>query len=67
MKVETDLKKIKETATIKEDENWKFRSFLKGYDIEVEELDSVAHELFEEVQRRIDCTAWKTGVRVGPS
>ncbi len=57
MKIETDLKKIKETAEKKEDENWEFRSFLKGYDIEVEELDSIVHRLFEEVCRKIDCTA----------
>ena len=57
MKVETDLKKIKETAEKKEDENWEFRSFLKGYDIEVEELDSVVHRLYEGVYREIDCTA----------
>ena len=57
MKVETDLKKIKETAKKKEDENWEFRSFLKGYDIEVEELDSIVHRLFEGICREIDCTA----------
>jgi len=57
MKVETDLKKIKETAEKKEDENWEFRSFLKGYDIEVEELDSIVHGLLEEVYKEIDCTA----------
>jgi len=38
MKVGTDLKKIKGTAEKKENENWDFRSFLKGYDIEVREL-----------------------------
>jgi len=57
VKVETDLKKIKETAKQKEDENWEFRSFLKGYDIEVKELDSIVHRLFEEAYREIDCTA----------
>ena len=57
MKVETDLKKIKETAEQKEDENWEFRSFLKGYDIEVEELDSIVHRLYEGVYREMDCTA----------
>ena len=51
MKVETDLKEIRETAEKKEDENWEFRSFLKGYDIEVEELDSIVHGLFEGVYR----------------
>ena len=57
MKIETDLKKIKETAQKKEDENWEFRSFLKGYDIEVEELDSIVHRLFNLVSMEIDCTA----------
>ena len=56
MIVETDLKKIKEVVKKKGDENWEFRSFLKGYDIEVEELDSIVHRLFEEVSRQIDCT-----------
>ncbi len=57
MKVETNLKKIKQTAREKEDENWEFRSFLKGYDIGIEELDSIVHRLFEGVYREIDCTA----------
>ncbi len=41
MKVETDLKKIKQTSMKKEDENWGLRSFLKRYDIKAEELDSI--------------------------
>ena len=41
MKLETDLKKIMEMAEKREDENWDFRSFLKGYDIESEELGSI--------------------------
>jgi Fe-S-cluster containining protein len=57
MKVETDLKRIKKVAEKKWDENWEFRSFLKGYDIEVEELDAIVHRLLEEVCGEIDCTA----------
>ncbi|MBW1737721.1 MAG: YkgJ family cysteine cluster protein [Deltaproteobacteria bacterium] len=57
MKIEIDIEKIKETAQKKEDENWEFRTFLKGYDIEVEELDSIVHRLFELVSMEIDCTA----------
>ena len=57
MIAETDLKKIKEVAEKKEDENWQFRSFLKGCDIEVEELDVIVHGVFEEVSGQIDCTA----------
>ena len=57
MKVEIDLNIIKEAARKKEDENWEFRSFLKEYDIEIEELDAIVHRLFEGVYREIDCTA----------
>jgi len=57
MNIETDLKKIKETAQKKEDENWEFRSFLKGYCIEVVKLDSIVHRLFDLVSMEIDCTA----------
>ena len=56
MKIETDLKKIKQTARKKEAENWEFRSFLKGYDLEIKELDSIVHRLYERVYREIDCT-----------
>ena len=56
MIVETDLKKIKQIAKKKEDENWNFRSFLKGYDIEIEELDAIVHRLFDQISKEIDCT-----------
>ena len=57
MRVETDLKKIKEIGAKKRDENCEFRSFLKGYDLEVEELDAIVHRLLKEVVIEIDCTA----------
>jgi hypothetical protein len=66
MKVETDLKRIKEAAEKKENENWEFRSFLKGYDIKVQELDSIVHGLFKEVSREIDCTACGNCCRFDP-
>ncbi len=53
--METDLIKIKKIAQQIEDENWYFRTFLKGYDIE--NLDSVVRKLFEQVSKAIDCTA----------
>jgi uncharacterized protein len=56
MKVETDLDNIKLAGKKKEDENWKFRSYLKGLDIEVEELDNLVHKLNDEVSSQIDCT-----------
>ena len=53
--MESDLKKIKEKAKEKEDENWMFRLFLKGY--ENDDLDDIVHELFRQVSAAIDCTA----------
>ena len=43
----TDLKEIEKIAEEKEDENWEFRSFLKSYDIEIEELDSIESKSFD--------------------
>ena len=54
--MKTGLKEIARIAKSKENENWKFRSFLKGFDIEIEELDSIVHELFDYVSSEIDCT-----------
>jgi hypothetical protein len=57
MVIETDIKKIKKISKKKEDENWEFRSFLKGYDTDVEELDSIVQRLYYQVSAEIDCTA----------
>lgn len=54
--MEINLEKIERTSKLKRYENWKFRSFLKGYDISLEELDSIVHELFDYVSSKIDCT-----------
>lgn len=56
MKVETDLNTIKLIGEQKEDENWKFRSYLKGLDLEIEVLDKIVHEINDEVTSQIDCT-----------
>lgn len=56
MKVEIDLEKIKIIGKQKEDENWKFRSYLKGLDIEEEELDKIVHKINDDVTSQIDCT-----------
>ena len=53
--METDLIKIKKISQEREDENWYFRTFLKGYAIK--NLDSVVHKLFKQVSEAIDCTA----------
>jgi uncharacterized protein len=54
--METNLKKIEKTSKLKHEENWEFRSFLKIYDISLEELDSIVHELFDVVSSELDCT-----------
>ncbi|MGD8267104.1 MAG: YkgJ family cysteine cluster protein [Desulfobacterales bacterium] len=53
--MEIDIKVIKKYAMEKEDENWMFRLFLKGY--ENHDLDDILHELFRQVSAAIDCTA----------
>jgi len=56
MYIEKDLEKIKKTAKIKEQENIKFRSYLKWIDMESAEIDSVVHKIYNEVIENIDCT-----------
>jgi hypothetical protein len=52
--IETDLIKIKHLASIKENENMRFRTFLKGQnDLEI---DTIVHQLHEELIKYIDCT-----------
>ena len=55
--MEVDLKKIRILSKKKWDENWKFRSFLKGYDITIERLDAIVHRFYEQLSSEIDCTA----------
>jgi Fe-S-cluster containining protein len=56
MKLETDLKTIQKLSKEKGKENWKFRSFLKGYDADPEEIDSIVHKLNQSTSSQIDCT-----------
>lgn len=51
--IETDLSKIKHLASIRENENIRFRIFLKGKDSD--KVDSIVHRLHEEISKRIDC------------
>ncbi len=53
-----------EMARERDDENWRFRSLLKGYDAEVEEIDATVHEIYREVSAQIDCTACANCCRV---
>lgn len=55
MRLVTDIKDIEKLAAEKEDQNWRFRCFLKGCDLEVEELDAIVHRLNDTVSAKIDC------------
>ena len=56
MKLETDLNKIKKLSEKNDEENWNFRSFLKGYDATIEKIDAIVHELNQRISSEIDCT-----------
>ena len=56
IKLETDLNKIKKLSEKNDQENWNFRSFLKGYDATIEEMDAIVHELNQRISSEIDCT-----------
>jgi len=45
--MEIDLIKIENLAKEREGENWNFRTFLKGNDIN--DLDTIVHKLFKRV------------------
>ena len=49
MKLITDPKEVTKLAQEQENANWKFRAFLKGIDLELEELDAIVHKHYEEV------------------
>jgi len=54
MYLETNLSKIKQKADEREDENFRFRSFLKGKDSG--KVDNIVHRLHAEIAPQIDCT-----------
>jgi len=53
--METDINKIRKMSKEKEDENWNFRSYLKGCDIPAKKIDSIVYELYQKVSSEIDC------------
>ena len=54
MKLQTEPKAVARLAAKREDENWRFRSFLKGIDLEIEELDAIVHKQYKAISRQID-------------
>ena len=51
--MERDLTKIKKLAIEKENENWDFRSFLKGQSLK--KIDSIVEKLYQKISLEIDC------------
>jgi len=54
--METDLSRIKRLAEKKEDENWGFRAFLKGFAMPLKKMDRIVHRLYKQISSQIDCT-----------
>jgi Fe-S-cluster containining protein len=55
MNLITDISKIEILAKKREEENWKFRRYLKGADFSGSRLDATVHELFRRIFGQIDC------------
>lgn len=53
MALHTDPKVVARLAGEKEDENWRFRTFLKG--VGIKKIDAAVHRHYEEVAAKIDC------------
>ncbi|MCJ7434713.1 MAG: YkgJ family cysteine cluster protein [Anaerolineales bacterium] len=56
MGITTDLERIKGMAKERDDENWKFRAFLKQMDMTTKEVDAMVHAITDKVTSQIDCT-----------
>ena len=52
--LETNLSKIQQLASVREDENYRFRRFLKSR--ESNKVDKIVHRLHDELTLQIDCT-----------
>ena len=53
--LETNLAKIKHLASVREKENYRFRTFLKYKDSR--KIDHIVHALHDELFQQIDCTS----------
>lgn len=52
--LELNIEKIEQIRKMKENENLRFRTFLKGRDDK--KVDRIVHRLNEEIEKQIDCT-----------
>ena len=57
MKIETDLNIIQKLSEKNHEENWNFRSFLKGYYPDPKGSDNIVHRLYDAISNQIDCTS----------
>jgi Fe-S-cluster containining protein len=57
MDIETDIERIRSVAGAKEEENWRFRAYLKGLDLSEVALDHLVWRHIEDIEPRIDCCA----------
>jgi hypothetical protein len=62
--METDLRKIEQLARQREDENRRFRCYLKASDLSIARIDAVVTKLYQEVSAQIDCTSCGNCCRV---
>lgn len=57
MNIETDIKRIEKLADQKQEENWKFRCYLKELCyLPSEEIDALFQQFSESVKKEVDCT-----------
>ncbi len=62
--MQTDPKVVAELAAERQEQNWRFRTFLKNLELDSEELDAIVHRHYEDVASQIDCGACGNCCRV---
>lgn len=55
-KLMIDIEEIERLSAEYEEENVEFRSYLKGFDIELDEFDNIVHSFNDDISAKIDCT-----------
>jgi hypothetical protein len=55
--IETDSDRVRVLSEAKEEENWRFRAYLKGSNLSIAALDRLVWRHLEVVTRQIDCCA----------
>jgi Fe-S-cluster containining protein len=55
MNIITDISIIEDLASKRQEENWRFRAYLKGANISGSRIDSAVHMLARWVSKQVDC------------